>query len=84
MIGVTVLGATGTIGLNTLDVLERHADRYRVVALTAHRDVERMAELCLRYRPKHAVMADEDGAQRLHGRLRGEGLEVEVLGDPDP
>jgi len=80
VIGVTILGATGTIGLNTLDVLTRHADRYRIVALTAHRDIERMIELCLRYRPQYAVMADEEAAQRLHERLRRDGLEVEVLG----
>ena len=44
VIGVTVLGATGSIGVSTLDVLARHADRFRVVALTANRDAERLRQ----------------------------------------
>lgn len=76
-IGVTILGATGSIGLSTLDVIRRNPDRYRVVALTANTDVERMSDLCRQYRSAYAVMADENAAQRLQEGLRGE--EVEVL-----
>lgn len=79
MIGVTILGATGTIGLNTLDVISRHPDRYRVVALTANCDDTRMAELCQQWRPAYAVMADSDSAERLHEQLRGLAPEVRVL-----
>ena len=75
---LTVLGATGSIGLSTLDVVSRHPDRWQVHALSAHTDVEGMLELCRRHRPQHAVMADEAAAQRLEERLRAEGLETEV------
>ena len=57
-IGVTILGSTGSIGVSTLDVLQRHADRFRVVALTADRDVEGLLQQCLTHEPSVAVMAD--------------------------
>lgn len=68
---VTILGATGTIGLNTLDVIARHPDRYRVFALTAHSRVDELAELCLRYQPRYAVMLDEVAADKLQKKLHG-------------
>lgn len=80
MIGITVLGATGTIGVNTLDVIARHKDRYRVVALTANRDVERMFELCQTWTPEYAVMADSDAAEQLARRLQQADVSVRVLG----
>ena len=55
MKGVAILGATGTIGLNTLDVLARHPDRFRVVALTANTDDARLAEQCERWKPAFAL-----------------------------
>lgn len=79
LIGVTVLGATGSIGASTLDVLARHADRYRVVALTANADVERLHDQCLAHRPEYAVMADEQAAQRLLERLRITAPDIQVL-----
>jgi len=78
--GLTILGSTGTIGVNTLDVVARNPARFRVVALTANRDHERLAEQALRWRPRYAVMCDADAAERLHERLRAEAPEVEVLG----
>lgn len=69
MIGVTILGATGSIGVSTLDVLARRPDRYRVVALTASTDVDRLFEQCLRHRPDLAVMADPGAAERLERKL---------------
>ncbi|HEY9199675.1 MAG TPA: 1-deoxy-D-xylulose-5-phosphate reductoisomerase [Gammaproteobacteria bacterium] len=78
-IGITVLGATGSIGLNTLDVIARHADRYTVVALTAHRDVDGMLALCRAHHPRYAVMADADAAERLAQKLHAEALDVAVL-----
>ena len=77
--GVTLLGATGSIGMNTLDVLARHPDRFRVVALTANTQVERMLEQCRRFRPEFAVMQDPVAARDLEKRLRGERLAVAVL-----
>ena len=76
---VTVLGATGSIGLNTLDVLARHAERYEVFALTAFSRVDELAGLCLRHRPRLAVVADVRAAASLQQRLRDAGLNTEVL-----
>ena len=78
-VGVAVLGATGSIGTSTLDVLSRHPDRYRVVALSAHRQVERMAALCAQHRPAYAVMVDAAAAQRLRELLREQRIATEVL-----
>ena len=69
-IGVTILGSTGSIGVSTLDVLHRHSDRFRVVALTARQDVEGLYRQCLSHAPDYAVMADPDAAERLRERLR--------------
>jgi len=80
MIGVTVLGSTGSIGVNTLDVLARHSDKYRAVALTANTDVAKMLEQCRACLPEYAVMADEDAAEALANGLRQAGLEqIKVL-----
>lgn len=79
MIGITILGATGTIGLNTLDVISRNPDRYQVIALTAHRDHQRMAELCRTWQPRYAVMADADCAAQLRATLDQTEPEVTVL-----
>jgi len=83
MIGVTVLGATGSIGVSTLDVLRRHQQRFRVVALTAHRDVERLFEQCRVHRPDYAVMADETAAEQLRIRLQAVDAATEVLAGND-
>ena len=76
---VTVLGATGSIGLSTLDVLARHAERYEVFALTAFSRVDELADLCRRHRPRLAVVADVRAAASLQQRLRDAGLNTEVL-----
>jgi len=65
MIGITLLGSTGSIGVNTLDVVERHRERFRIVALTANRDAEGLAAQCRRHRPEYAVMADPPAADEL-------------------
>lgn len=78
-IGVAILGSTGSIGVSTLDVLRRHADQFRVVALTAHQDVETLFQQCLIHEPAYAAMADADAAQRLRERLQAAGRPVEVL-----
>jgi 1-deoxy-D-xylulose-5-phosphate reductoisomerase len=79
VIGVCVLGSTGSIGVNTLDVLARYPDSYRVVALTANTDAEALSQQCERFRPEYAVMADADAAERLRAKLRAAGLTTEVL-----
>lgn len=79
MKGLTILGSTGTIGVNTLDVVARNPERFRVIALTANHDDVRMAEQCARWQPSFAVMADPDAAGRLRVRLHSQGSGTEVL-----
>lgn len=76
---ITVLGATGSIGLSTLDVLARHPQRYEVFALTGFSRLTELEALCLRHRPQFAVAADEATARELQLRLRLAGLKTEVL-----
>ena len=81
--GITVLGATGSIGVNTLDVIRRNSDRYRVVALTANQDVDRLVAQCLEHRPEFAVMADDAAAERLQARLHQQAPDIEVMSGLD-
>jgi len=74
-----VLGSTGSIGVSTLDVAGRHPDRYRVVALTANNNLERLHEQCRRFQPAFAVMIDAEPAAELRKRLAAEGIGTEVL-----
>ena len=76
---ISVLGATGSIGDSALDVVARHPDRFTVAALTAHRQWERLAELCRRHRPEVAALSDPDAARALERALAGEGLPTRVL-----
>jgi len=66
---VTILGSTGSIGANTLDVLARHPDRFRVAALTANHQSDRLFEQCQRFRPEVAVMLNPAAAAELKARL---------------
>ncbi|PTU75422.1 1-deoxy-D-xylulose-5-phosphate reductoisomerase [Pseudomonas mangrovi] len=76
---ITVLGATGSIGLSTLDVIARHPERYHAFALTGFSRVEELAQLCLRHRPRFAVVADAQAARRLRDLLGGGLPALEVL-----
>ena len=76
---VAVLGSTGSIGLNTLDVLERHRDRYEVFALAARSNVARLREQCLQHRPRFAVVVDNSAAALLASQLHSAGSPTEVL-----
>ncbi len=67
--GICVLGSTGSIGVSTLDVVARHPDRYRVIALTANNNVDRLFEQCQRFLPAFAVVIDQDHAESLRRRL---------------
>ena len=78
MIGVTVLGSTGSVGMSTLDVIARHRGRFKVAALTAHRDVEGLFRQCLEHQPRVAVMVDEAAAKRLATLVHDGGLKTEV------
>jgi 1-deoxy-D-xylulose-5-phosphate reductoisomerase len=80
---VTVLGATGSIGTSTLDVIARHPERYRVHALTAHRSREALLAQCRVHRPAVAVLGREADAAWLRARLAEAGLATEVESGPD-
>jgi 1-deoxy-D-xylulose-5-phosphate reductoisomerase len=73
MQGVSVLGSTGSIGRNTLDVIDRNRDRYRVVALSAHRDTERLASQCAHFDAQLAVIADARRETELAEALKRHG-----------
>ncbi len=76
---IAVLGSTGSIGTQTLDVIARHPDRFEVFALSAARQVDLMLQQCARFRPTLAVMADAAAANELASRLAAEGLPTRVL-----
>lgn len=76
---ICVLGATGSIGLSTLDVIAQHPERYHVFALTAHQRVKELAQLCVRFKPSFAVVANEQDQSILQKTLIEQGLTTEVL-----
>lgn len=76
---VTVLGATGSIGRSTLDVIARHPDRYRIFALTANQQIDILYPQCLQHRPCYAVVVDKDAANQLRQRLAQVGSKTVVL-----
>jgi 1-deoxy-D-xylulose-5-phosphate reductoisomerase len=80
---LAILGSTGSIGVNTLDVVRRHRHLYRIVALCAHRQADRLFEQCLEFQPRHAVLADASLAAALQLRLAAAGCPVEVSHGPE-
>ena len=83
MMNVAVMGSTGSIGVSTLDVLTRHPDRFRVFALTAHRNVARLRDQCVAHRPAFAVVAAEADAAKLTLELRAAAVDTKILWGPD-
>ena len=75
---ITILGATGSIGVSTLDVLARHPDKYKVYALSAHSRVEELAAQCAKFRPARAVVGSADAAALLSKLLRDLDVRTEV------
>ena len=81
---LTILGSTGSIGVNTLDVIRQHPQRYRVQALCAHNQVNRLLEQCLEFRPRYAVLGDEARAVELRTRLAAANVtDIIVESGPD-
>ena len=78
---LAILGATGSIGLNTLDVAARHPQRFRIYALSANERIDALAELCLRHRPRYAVVAHAAQADALRSRLGAGATEI-LTGQP--
>lgn len=75
---VTILGATGSIGVSTLDVVERHPDRFRVHALTANTQVDKLIEMAMRCRPDVLVVADPSAGPALERAARAAGLDCQI------
>lgn len=81
--GITVLGSTGSIGVSTLDVVARHPDRFHIVALTAHHNLDRLLEQTLRFKPRYVVLRDHDRAQQMRNLLISHQSNAEVLSGED-
>ncbi len=80
---ITILGSTGSIGVNTLDVVAAHPDRFEVFALSAATQTELMLAQCIRFRPRYAVMASAPHAELLAQKIKQNGLVTQVLRAPD-
>ena len=83
MIGVAVLGSTGSIGESTLDVISRHPDQFRIVSLGANRNAAKLAEQVLKWEPDYAVLTDEAAARELKARLAGSRVRTQLLTGED-
>ncbi len=75
---LTILGSTGSVGVSTLDVVSRHPEKFRVVALTARNQTNLLFEQCRRFRPRFAVMLDAHAAGELERRVKAAGLDCTV------
>jgi len=76
---ITILGATGSIGVSTLDVLTRHPEKFEIFALTADRQWQVLAAQCRQHRPRYAVLCDESAAANLAQELKNNQCTTEVL-----
>ena len=77
-----VLGATGSIGASTLDVIKRHPEQFRAHTLTANRSVDAMMQLCIEHEPDFAVMSDESAADSLQQAIHGRVSTTVLAGEP--
>jgi 1-deoxy-D-xylulose-5-phosphate reductoisomerase len=82
MKGICVLGATGSIGVSTLDVVTRHSDLYKVVALTANKNIELLYEQCLQHHPEYVVVVDSEKALEFKEKLKNSSIsDIKVLSE---
>lgn len=79
---IAVLGSTGSIGVNTLDVIRAHPERFKVVALTAGKQIDRLAEQCVEFKPAIAVVSEADDARSLETLLRQKNISTQVMYGP--
>ena len=80
---IALLGATGSIGLSTLDVIARHPDKYRAAALSAHSKVDDLLNLCAKFKPDFAAIADPIGYPALRDGLKTLGLATQAMAGPE-
>ncbi len=76
---LTILGSTGSIGVSTLDVVARHPEKFSVTALSANSQTEKLFEQCAQFKPRYAVLLDENSAEVLRKKILTAGLSTEVL-----
>ncbi len=76
---IVILGSTGSVGVNTLDVIARHPERFTVIALTAYRQIDALFNQCIRFHPQYAVVGGAKSAEQLSARLRAAGSATGVL-----
>ena len=79
MRGIAILGSTGSIGRSTLDVVARHPDRYRIVALAARRQIDVLFDQCVAHRPQLVAVVEEGAAAILRDRLAAAGVDCDVV-----
>ena len=76
---LTILGSTGSIGVNTLDVVARHRDKFEIFALAGHKQVAKLAQQCVAFAPRYAVVADAEHAAALEQLLEHQPCQTEIL-----
>lgn len=79
---IAILGSTGSIGVNTLDVIRAHPERFKVAALTAGKQIDRLAEQCIEFKPAIAVVSEASDAKRLETLLRQKNISTQVMYGP--
>jgi 1-deoxy-D-xylulose-5-phosphate reductoisomerase len=79
---VCILGATGSVGVNTLDVIARHSERYEVFALSAQSRIDELFQQCARWKPRYAAVPAGAPSRALRERLKVEGIDTEVVSGP--
>ncbi|BGI51141.1 MAG: 1-deoxy-D-xylulose-5-phosphate reductoisomerase [Arsenophonus endosymbiont of Ceratovacuna japonica] len=79
MINITILGSTGSIGKMTLSIVKKNLDKFKIIALLAHKNVDIMVQQCLEFQPQYATMSDEKSANNLRSILNKQGCSTEVL-----
>ena len=80
---ITILGSTGSIGVNTLDVISNHQDKFNIKALTANKNLDVLAKQCFKYHPEYAVMTDESSASKLEEKLKNKAPDIKVFAGID-
>ena len=80
---ITVLGSTGSIGVNTLDVIRHYPERYRIIALCAHSQIDRLFDQCLEFQPRYAVVRDAALANTLQEQLKAVSCSTSVEWGPE-
>lgn len=79
MIGITLLGSTGSIGKSTLDIIAKHSERFKVIALSANRNIDTLFQQCLQYKPLFAAILQPEKALELQQKISQAGLKTQVL-----